>query len=154
MSLDPPRGDCKQKSMSERVLDSFTSLEGFQLEKVLSIDTKTKSVAVSGKFKGDSVHTAVIVAEKTPLLLTPASQLFSSSAELECHFSNDIYGQYEATSTDQGPLNITTIYPALDKHIEKYSDQGLFLVHEMYESLTKPFILNQALSVEVSSIHG
>ena len=143
--------------MSQRVQDSFTSLEGFQCEKVLSVDSKTKSVAVSGKFKDDPEHMAVIVAEKTPLLLTPTSQLFSSSAELECHFSNDIYGQYGVRTADKdlGSLQITTIYPALDKHIEKYSDQNLYLIREtpeMYESITKPFVSSQALSVDVRKL--
>lgn len=129
----------------------FASLEGFQLERVLSVDTKTKSVAVSGRFEG---HTAVIVAEKTPLLLTPTSRLFSGAAELECRFSNDIYGQYgvRTADTDLGSLQITTVCPALDKHIEKYSNQSLFLVREtpeVYQSITKPFILSQALSIEV-----
>lgn len=46
---------------------------------------------------------------------------------------------------------MTTIYPATQKHIEKYSSQDIFLVEEtpeMYEKITLPFIEKEQFSLD------
>ena len=136
----------------------ITSLDGFQVQSVLSVDPRAKSLAVCGTFSSDvsSDDRAVIVAEKHPLTSECLPHLFSASTKLKCNLNNDIYGQYvcDAAGGGVGRVQLSTVYPASDKHISKYTDQALHLVSEtpsQYHDITKPFIDSQAqLSTQVS----
>ena len=130
--------------------------EGFTVDRVLSNNLRTKTMAVSGRFASHSDDCAVIVAEKLPLTEADFKDLFSSQTTLTRSFQNSIYAQYIAScATSIGDLKLLSVYPATDAHIRKYSDQPLHVVHETpddYEAITKPFIEKQAFSLEVYNI--
>ena len=129
------------------------SLRGFVVEKVLNIDNKSKQIAVSGHFENDPEHCVVVVVDKSPITSDSIQELFTSQIDLKNNFQNDIYGQFHVTSCKSlGDVKLTTVYPASDKHIAKYSAQEEIMVRETpsdYEKITKPYIKSQALGLEV-----
>lgn len=131
--------------------DPFTN---FTVHSVLSIDKKTKSIALCGKFANDSEHDAVLVVDKLPLTQTIVENgLFQSKVDAVNTFWNDIYGQFLAYSCRSlGDVKVTAVYPADKKHIVKYSSQEEYVFHEtpdMYMKITKPYIETQAPELEV-----
>lgn len=139
----------------------ISNFNNFKVERILSQDTRQKSIAVCGSFSEDEPigKRAVVLVEKQPIHIDEVSVIFSSSTQLSLNFQNDIYGQYKATAlssettNDVGNLQLTTIYPASDKHIKKYSDQQLYMIRETpddYHLITKPYIETQALGLQVS----
>lgn len=53
-------------------------------------------------------------------------------------------------------VKATVVYPATDKHIEKYSICQKFVINEtpdLYEDVTLPYITSSQLSLEVSFIN-
>ena len=137
--------------------DILPPFEGFSVDSVLSVHPRSKTISVSGKFSGSS-ESAVIVAEKVPLTEADLSDLFSSETELHRSFQNDIYAQYTASCARSiGDLKLVTVFPASEAHIQKYSFQKLRMVHESpedYRTITKPFIEEQSLAVEVIACSG
>lgn len=151
-----PDASSRFMSQTDKFAHAISTLAGFTVDKVLSMDTRVKSMAVCGSFAGDPTNRAVILAEKQPLTSDCFPTLFSASTKLECNLQNDIYGQYEAEACGGvGALRLTTVFPATDKHVQKYSDQEFFLVHETpkdFESITRPFIETQAFSKQVGQL--
>lgn len=131
----------------------LSTFVGFEIDRVLSENAKEKSVAICGQYSADSNSKAVILAEKQPIDAQSLKTIFSPSTRLTLNFQNDIYGQYSAdTEGIEGSFKLTTIYPATDKHIMKYSDQLLYMIKETpgdYELITKPYIELEALSLQV-----
>lgn len=129
------------------------SLDGFSVDSVLATDTRTKTVTVCGTFAGNTTDQAVIVAEKQPLTPECFERLFSSTTTLKCNLQNDIYGQFEAEAGEGlGAVKLTTVYPATSRHVQKYSEQKLYLIQETpedYNNITRPFIESQALRKQV-----
>ena len=132
---------------------TITSFDSFRVHQLLNVNTKLKSFAVCGSFASSESSRAVILAEKEPLTSESLSGLFSPDTRLTNNFQNDIYGQATAFSAGGlGNLKLTTIYPATNAHIQKYSDQNCFMVHETpedYDKVTKGHIESQSLSKEV-----
>lgn len=129
------------------------SFHEFSMDRVLFTDPSTKAMAVCGRFSG-SEDTAVIVAEKQPLEHSTIRQLFEKrDGGVVRNTHNDIYSQYVVQCRgDVGTLKLTTVYPATDKHVRKYSRQMFHLVHEtpqIYKDVTKPFIEQQGFSIKV-----
>ena len=141
-------------SPTEAVCSStISSLDNFQVDQLLNVNSKLKSFAVCGSFASSESSKAVILAEKEPLTSESLSCLFSSSTRLTNNFQNDVYGQATACAGGGlGNLKLTTIYPATDAHIQKYSNQDCYMLHETpddYEKVTRPYIESQSLSTEV-----
>ena len=83
-------------------------------------------------------------------------KILSSDAEMELQFNNDIYSQFLCKFPEE--INLvknTLIYPAAEKHLNKYSAQGIYLVTEtpdIYQKVTLPFIQEQAVHLQVKFI--
>ena len=147
-------------AQTQRESDSNSSQDGpllpfhqFSMDKVLFTDPTLKSMAVCGTFEGSN-NVAVVVAEKQPLERSTISQLFGTSdSDVVRNTHNDIYSQYVVKcGGDLGTCKLTTVYPATDKHVKKYSRQTYHLVHEtpeQYREVIKPFIAQQAFSLKV-----
>ena len=121
----------------------------------LCTDPLTKIMTVTGKFNADSEEYGVVVAEKLPLTEQSMRELFASS-KVEKTFQNDIYSQYklESKSGGAGEVKVITVYPATEKHLEKYGPQSKRMVletPELYEKITKPYIRSQAMALDVRS---
>ena len=139
----------------------ISNFKNFKIERILSQNTGQKSITVCGSFSEDEStgKRAVVLVEKESIHKDEVSIIFSSSTQLSLNFHNDIYGQYKATTqisettSGVGSLQLTTIYPATDKHIKKYSEQQLYMIRETnddYQLITKPYIQTQALGLQVS----
>ena len=152
--------ECKKLKMGDSgaddTEDSLLAYNEFTPERTLLVNTQSKLIAVVGSFSSDPETQGVIVAEKQPLTDASLSSIFSSSTKVTKSFQNDIYSQYILNCGDGvGELKATSIYPATDAHVKKYSEQSLLMVHETpddYQKITKPFIESHPLSIDVSSV--
>ena len=145
-----------EEESADDTKDSLLAYHEFTPERTLQINTQSKLIAVVGRFSSNPETQGVIVAEKQPLTDASLSSIFSSSTKVTKSFQNDIYSQYILNcSNGVGELKVTSIYPATDAHIKKYSEQSLLMVHETpddYQKITKPFIESHPLSIDVSSV--
>ncbi len=124
---------------------------------VLYSDPLTKTITLSGKLEDNADQLGVIVAEKVPLTRLSMSHLFTNAAKVEKTFQNDIYSQYklDSSSGGGGEVKVMTVFPATQKHLEKYGPQNKRMVQEtpqMYQQITKPYVLTQAMSLEVCDV--
>lgn len=114
------------------------------------VNAKTKSIGFVGEFEKCS-HKAVVVVEKKSLSQSDVKDLISQT-QLTQNFTNDIYAQYDASCRSSiGNLKVIVISPATDAHVQKYLDRDLHFIHETtddYESITKPFVQRQVLSLD------
>ncbi len=129
----------------------------FRAEKTILVNPQSKLIAVVGKFPSDPDSQGVIVAEKQPLTESSLSSMFSSDTKVTKSFQNDVYSQYILScSGGVGEVKVTSVYPATEAHVKKYSEQSMVMVQETpndYQTITKPFIDNNPLSVDVSCLY-
>ena len=134
---------------------SILPFHQFSVDRVLFTDPRSKTICVLGNFN-DSPDLGVIIAEKQPLTESSIPHLFSSTVQVKKKFQNDIYSQYVLDCREKGgvgEVRVTTVYPATEKHVKKYSSQKFQLVMETpenYQKITKPFAEKQSLSLDVS----
>ncbi|PIK48017.1 putative m7GpppX diphosphatase isoform X1 [Apostichopus japonicus] len=136
--------------VDENVLHDF---DGFKVDKILSESAESKSLFLLGSFS-ESAKKAVVLLEKKPFLsddLTLKS-LMSKETKLKLGLKNDIYGAYESfPPVEVNGVKTTVIYPATDKHINKYKSQVLHLVTESYkdyQNITLPYLNEQDFSIQ------
>ncbi len=141
-------------SVSSTVDNHHLAFHQFRAEKTILVNPQSKLIAVVGKFPTDPDSQGVIVAEKQPLTESSLSSMFSSDTKVTKSFQNDIYSQYILScSGGVGEVKVTSVYPATEAHVKKYSEQSMVMVHETpndYQTITKPFIEKHPLSVDVS----
>lgn len=96
---------------------------------------------------------AVIILEKSPFSNKAIDKILSSEAEMELQFNNDIYSQFLCKfPAEINFVKNTMIYPANEKHLNKYAAQRTYLVTEtpdVYHKVTLPFIEDQAVHLQV-----
>lgn len=123
----------------------------FKLEKILSNNTTRKVIYVLGSFPDISeADRAIVLLEKTAFRETDvadndeARSYFSRKTLLKTEFINNIYGSFECfPQSDINGVKTTVIYPATEKHIEKYSTHEKYIFLEtpdLYENITKRHI--------------
>lgn len=126
----------------------------FTTHRILFTDPRSKTICVLGSCAGFGAgERAIVVAEKQPLTESTLPHLFSPSLA-EKKFQNDVYSQYllDCKEGGLGEVRVTTVYPATDKHVQKYEAQKRRFVLETpasYEEITKPFAEKQSLSLDV-----
>lgn len=127
---------------------------GFRVEKVLRESARDKILFLHGKVNessGDG-EDAIVILEKTPFQVEQVAQLLTSSPELQLQFSNDIYSTYHMFPPRQlSDVKTTVVYPATEKHLQKYLRQDLHLVRETggdYKNVTLPYLESQSLSIQ------
>ena len=139
------------KRPREDPVETSCDLDGFQLDKILMNDAKSKRVHVLGKFK-DSQDNAVITLVKTPFSEDSVTMILSQDTTLEEEFTNDIYSQYAAlTKPSNNAICTQIIKPATEKHILKYTEQKAFILEETsekYSTVTKPYLEKQKFSIQ------
>ncbi|KAK6173523.1 hypothetical protein SNE40_016956 [Patella caerulea] len=125
-------------------------LKDFSVTKILKEDSKVKLMAIHGKFEGAN-DDAVLLLEKLPFASKTVNAMLTGS-NLHETLKNDIYSTYEAVSPPSFPgYKTTMIYPATEKHIAKYSEQDVFVVHEtkeLYSMVTKPSLEQSSFSLQ------
>ncbi|XP_043729472.1 m7GpppX diphosphatase [Cervus elaphus] len=129
---------------------------GFRVKKVLRESARDKIIFLHGKVNeasgdGDG-EDAVVILEKTPFQVDQVAQVLKGSPELQLQFSNDIYSTYHLFPPRQlSEVKTTVVYPATEKHLQKYLRQDLHLVRETgsdYRNVTLPHLESQSLSIQ------
>ncbi|XP_019514462.1 PREDICTED: m7GpppX diphosphatase isoform X3 [Hipposideros armiger] len=147
---------------------------GFKVQKVLRESARDKILFLHGKVNeasgdGDG-EDAVVILEKTPFQVEQVAQLLMGSPELQLQFSNDIYSTYHMFPPRQlsgeqvlaevaacgEDIKTTVVYPATEKHLQKYLRQDLRLVQETggdYKNITLPYLESQSLSIQLDDLY-
>ncbi|XP_060461176.2 m7GpppX diphosphatase isoform X2 [Panthera onca] len=134
---------------------------GFRVKKVLRESARDKIIFLHGKVNeasgdGDG-EDAIVILEKTPFQVEQVAQLLMGSPELQLQFSNDIYSTYHLFPPRQlSDVKTTVVYPATEKHLEKYLRQDLHLVRETgadYKNITLPHLESQSLSIQLDDLY-
>ncbi|KAM9659358.1 CMP-N-acetylneuraminate-beta-galactosamide-alpha-2,3-sialyltransferase 4 isoform 2-T2 [Trichechus inunguis] len=129
---------------------------GFTVQKVLRESARDKIIFLHGKVNeasgdGDG-EDAVVILEKTPFQVEQVAQLLAGSPELQLQFSNDIYSTYHLFPPRHlSDVKTTVVYPATEKHLQKYLRQDLQLIRETgedYKNITLPYLAAQSLSIQ------
>ncbi|XP_037697845.1 m7GpppX diphosphatase [Choloepus didactylus] len=129
---------------------------GFRVQKVLRESARDKIIFLHGKVNESSGdrdgEDAVVILEKTPFQVEQVAQLLKGSPELQLQFSNDIYSTYHLSLPKHlSDVKTTVVYPATEKHLQKYLRQDLCLVRETgedYKNVTLPYLESQSLSIQ------
>jgi m7GpppX diphosphatase len=127
---------------------------GFRVQKVLKESARDKIIFLHGKVNEDSGdgEDAVVILEKTPFQVEQVVQLLTGNPELQLQFSNDIYSTYHLFSPRQlSDIKTTVVYPATERHLQKYLRQDLHLIRETgddYKNITLPHLESQSLSIQ------
>nr|CAG4650994.1 EOG090X06NK [Simocephalus serrulatus] len=91
-----------------------------------------------------SASSSVVILEKTHFTESEVQGILTGDTALECLFNNDVYYNLLCQPLNQlNRVKATVIYPATEKHIEKYSTRQSFLIQEtslIYQSVTLPHI--------------
>ncbi|XP_071511096.1 m7GpppX diphosphatase-like [Diadema antillarum] len=100
----------------------------------------------------DGGKEAVLLLEKSAFSEDTLSSLMSSDTSLDRTMQNDIYGIYKGFPDKANcDIKATVIYPATEKHIQKYSFQEPHLIIESYEdykTITKPHLDQMQFSIQ------
>lgn len=145
-------GEVKKAKLSDDdAYQHLVSFENFVPRRVLSEDSRTKFMSVEGTF-GASAGTAVVVVEKRPFSKETYEAVFTGDTKLEEIFHNDIYTSYNGTLTSEANgLTATVIWPATQKHVEKYLPKTQYMIAEtpqLYKEVTEPYIASQQFSLQ------
>ncbi|KAL9872289.1 m7GpppX diphosphatase-like [Glossina fuscipes fuscipes] len=154
------------------------NLTNFRLQRILNNNTRNKSIALLGCFPEQSdADKAVVIFEKQAFreskVATESDQsgkqllekncennvkdtslmsYFCSDLKVQTEFINDIYGSYQCVPpVELSGVKTTVIYPASQKHIEKYTVCQKYIISEspeLYEEITLPYISTSQHSLE------
>ncbi|XP_026719370.1 m7GpppX diphosphatase [Athene cunicularia] len=95
---------------------------------------------------------AVVILEKTPFQEEKVSELLKKHTKLELQMRNDIYSTYHLYPPPElSEIKTTVVYPATEKHLQKYLRQEVHLIRETwedYKNITLPFIQSQSFSIQ------
>uniref|UniRef100_H9G395 m7GpppX diphosphatase n=1 Tax=Anolis carolinensis TaxID=28377 RepID=H9G395_ANOCA len=96
---------------------------------------------------------AVVILEKTPFQEENVAKLLKKYTKLQLQMSNDIYSTYHLyLPPELNEIKTTVVYPASEKHVQKYLHQEVYLIQESgedYKNITLPFIEAQSFSIQV-----
>nr|CAG4646277.1 EOG090X06NK [Macrothrix elegans] len=135
---------------------ALKTFENFSLKRILRDSPENRLIAIEGSLKvnqgSDDSDPAVVVLEKTHFTEADVKGILTGETQLNCLFNNDIY--YNLLCHPPANLNsikATVIYPATQKHIEKYSPRPSHLVREtasLYNSVTLPHIETSKFDIQ------
>ncbi|GAA5923894.1 hypothetical protein JCM3775_005541 [Rhodotorula graminis] len=140
---------------------SFSSAEhllsSFEFDRVLSEDSRAIVAYLLGTAVPDSTQDRVpciLKVEKTPFAPGEASSLAARDVwqQLQTVTTNDVYSTslaWFAPGRSTADVQLSSICPATDKHVKKYSVQESRLVREtpdLYERVVKPYMDSLPLS--------
>ncbi|XP_056178652.1 m7GpppX diphosphatase isoform X2 [Falco biarmicus] len=95
---------------------------------------------------------AVVILEKTPFQEEKVLDLLKKHTKLELQMHNDIYSTYHLYPPPElSEIKTTVVYPATEKHLQKYLRQEVHLIRETwedYKNITLPFIQSQSFSIQ------
>ncbi|XP_061331996.1 m7GpppX diphosphatase [Pezoporus flaviventris] len=129
-------------------------LAELRLRRVLRESARDKAVFLHGEVTGPSGEgtDALVILEKTPFQEEKLLDLLKKHTKLELRMHNDIYKTYHLYPPPElSEIKTTVVYPATEKHLQKYLRQEVHLVHETwedYKNITLPYIQSQSFSIQ------
>ncbi|XP_065559508.1 m7GpppX diphosphatase-like isoform X2 [Artemia franciscana] len=134
-------------------IDNISSLKGFTIVEVLNEQPENKTIFLHGKFDNND-ESLVLIIERLHFpndvkCLEDGIRRLTSIVKKE---ANDIYGFYEATLPESlNGLKATFVYPATEKHLQKYRKKKYHLIlesPEYYHKVTLPHIEESKFSIQ------
>ncbi|KAM4646363.1 m7GpppX diphosphatase [Amazona ochrocephala] len=129
-------------------------LAELRLRRVLRESARDKAVFLHGEVTGPSGEgtDALVILEKTPFQEEKLLDLLKKHTKLELRMHNDIYKTYHLYPPPElSEIKTTVVYPATEKHLQKYLRQEVHLIHETwedYKNITLPYIQSQSFSIQ------
>ncbi|KAM9216954.1 m7GpppX diphosphatase [Leptosomus discolor] len=129
-------------------------LAELRLRRVLRESARDKALFLHGEVASPSGEgkDAVVILEKTPFQEEKVSDLLKKHTRLELRMHNDIYSTYHLYPPPElSEIKTTVVYPATEKHLQKYLRQEVHLLRETWEdyrNVTLPFIQSQSFSIQ------
>uniref|UniRef100_A0A8B9J125 m7GpppX diphosphatase n=2 Tax=Amazona TaxID=12929 RepID=A0A8B9J125_9PSIT len=129
-------------------------LAELRLRRVLRESARDKAVFLHGEVTGPSGDgtDALVILEKTPFQEEKLLDLLKKHTKLELRMHNDIYKTYHLYPPPElSEIKTTVVYPATEKHLQKYLRQEVHLIHETwedYKNITLPYIQSQSFSIQ------
>ncbi|XP_053126245.1 m7GpppX diphosphatase isoform X2 [Hemicordylus capensis] len=134
-------------------------LSEVSLRRVLRESARDKTIFLHGQVNsasGDGTD-AVVILEKTPFQEENISELLKEYTKLQLQMSNDIYSTYHLyVPPELNEIKTTVVYPATEKHLQKYLRQEVYLIRETgedYKNITLPFIQSQSFSIQLDDLY-
>nr|XP_016851948.1 PREDICTED: m7GpppX diphosphatase [Anolis carolinensis] len=146
-------GDASARPGNEAVAGGFPLAE-LSVCKVLRDSAREKAIFLHGKVKSAAGNgkDAVVILEKTPFQEENVAKLLKKYTKLQLQMSNDIYSTYHLyLPPELNEIKTTVVYPASEKHVQKYLHQEVYLIQESgedYKNITLPFIEAQSFSIQ------
>lgn len=153
-----------EAAVSSTISGPFESFEKFKFKRVLKESPENRLIVVEGSFDKDTVtkdecpsaSSSVVILEKTHFTESEVQGILTGDTALECLFNNDVYYNLLCQPLNQlNRVKATVIYPATEKHIEKYSTRQSFLIQEtslIYQSVTLPHIRESKFDLQVGQV--
>ena len=93
------------------------------------------------------------ILEKSQFAIEKVENILCSEVTMQLQLNNDIYSRYLCIlPSEMNFVKNTLIYPASDKHLNKYSEHRTYLITETpktFKEITLPFIEEQAGHLQV-----
>ncbi|XP_075145540.1 decapping enzyme, scavenger [Haematobia irritans] len=142
-------------------------LRKFQLERILNNNTRSKSISLLGTFPESNEEKAIVHLEKQAFQESDvatsngtndigkegtSTSYFHRDLQVQTDFINNVYGSYQCKPpAELSGVKATVVYPATDKHIEKYTICQKYVINEtpeFYKDITLPYITSSQFSLE------
>ncbi|XP_064490559.1 m7GpppX diphosphatase isoform X3 [Pseudopipra pipra] len=130
------------------------SLSDLRVRRVLRESARDKAMFLHAERIGLSGEgtDAVVILEKTPFQEEKIPDLLKKAMKAELQMQNDIYCTfYLSPPPELSEIKATVVYPATEKHIQKYLRHEVHLIRESwedYQNITLPFIQSQSFSIQ------
>ncbi|KAM4885775.1 m7GpppX diphosphatase isoform 2-T2 [Sylvia borin] len=135
------------------------TLSDLRVRRVLRESARDKIVFLHAERIGLSGEgtDAVVILEKTPFQEEKIPDLLKKPMNAELQMHNDIYCTfYLSPPPELSEIKATVVYPATEKHIQKYLRQEVHLIRETwedYKNITLPFIQSQSFSIQLEDLY-
>jgi len=132
-------------------IEIFENFDNFKFKEILNSDVARKSIFILFEHN-ISKSQAILICDKHGFEENEnLINEWASGASLRLLTSNDIYGNYELLLPQKfNEIKSTFIYPATEKHIEKYRRQEFFLLQETpkdYNEITLEYIKESQMNL-------
>ncbi|KAM6432129.1 m7GpppX diphosphatase [Liasis olivaceus] len=141
-------------SQNERPAAGDFPLAELSVLKVLRESAREKAIFLHGRVNsasGDETD-AVVILEKIPFQEENIAELLKKHTAFQLQMSNDIYSTYRLfLPPELNEIKTTVVYPATEKHLQKYLCQAVYVIQETgedYKNITLPFIESQSFSIQ------
>ncbi|VDP12528.1 unnamed protein product [Soboliphyme baturini] len=142
-----------QRTTTMKAVNDFGFLK---LQEVLMDAPEKKLMCIHAKSTAEGDENqgadAVVIFEKHPFTVASIEKILSGDVRMTLLMENDVYRTYDLLAPQE--LNViksTLIYPATERHIEKWRVHDMEMVEESaatYKAVTLPFLQSNQFSIQ------